>query len=102
MKEDGFHEYPEYYTSVDAEPWEAVFLEDLKEGDFVMLNHRTEPLTAEHVKLVMRSLGKFHADSLALKNQQPDKFKALTSKLEDIFVRKDDKNMQGILRQNES
>lgn len=82
---------------MDKEPIECIFLEDLKVDDFTMVNHRTEPITLEHVKLVMKGLAKFHAISLAMKDQQPEKFKKLASQLPDILIRKDDKHMQDFL-----
>lgn len=57
---------------------ECLFLEDLKLREFDMMNLRQEPLTFEHMSLMMRALGKFHAISFALKAQQPVKFKQLS------------------------
>lgn len=37
----------------------------------------------------MRTLGKFHAISFALKDQHPEKFEELTSQLSPIFLRRD-------------
>lgn len=64
---------------------------------FQMVNHRSEPITFEHVKLVMQTLGKFHAISLAMKEEQPEKLKMLTSGLTDILIRENDQNMQDFL-----
>lgn len=44
-----------------------------------MINYRAESITFEHVSLVMKALGKLHAISFALKDQQPEKFKELAS-----------------------
>lgn len=55
------------------------------------------------MNLVMKTLGKYHAISFALKDQQPDKFKELSSDLKEVFLRKDDKQIRDyILMQNES
>lgn len=60
---------------------------------FQIVDHRSEPITFEHVTLVMKTLGKFHAISFAMKEQQPEKFKMLTSELSDILIRENDQNM---------
>lgn len=85
IDEDGFHEYPKCYQTIDAEPIETLFLEDLCEQNFRMVNLRSEELTVEHVKLVMQVLGKFHACSFALKDQQPEKFQKLASNLTEVL-----------------
>lgn len=64
---------------------ESLFLEDLKRKDFEMINHRTEPLTFDHMALYLKALGKFHALSFAIKDQQPEKFKHLTSLIPEQF-----------------
>lgn len=58
-----------------------------------MIDRFTEEVSADHVRLVLQSLGKFHAISFALKDQQPEKFDELASPLNEIFMRKDDKNL---------
>lgn len=96
-RKDGFHEYPDVYMCIDQEPIECIFLEDLTVNNFKMLNYRTEPITLDHVNLVMCGLAKFHAISFGMKNQQLEKFQKLTAPLSDILIRKDDKNMQDFL-----
>lgn len=81
--EDGFHEYPICYKTIDTEPFESLIYEDLAVSDFVMLNHRVEAMQADHMNLVMAALGKFHALSLAVKDQQPEKFKAIVAGMND-------------------
>lgn len=44
-----------------------------------MINIRTDALTVDHVSLFMKALGKFHALSFAIKDQEPEKFKHLSS-----------------------
>jgi thiamine kinase-like enzyme len=51
----------------------AVVLEDLHKQGFVMWN-RSQPSTLANVTLAMRELGKFHAVSIAMRDQEPEKF----------------------------
>lgn len=57
-----------------------------------MLDHRKEDLTFEHVALVMKALGKFHAISFALRDQQPNKFAQVTINLTEMYYRANDKD----------
>lgn len=83
--QNGFHEFTKYYSSISEEFSEALFLEDLKLRHFEVINHREEPLTFDHMSLVMKALGKFHALSFALRDQQPEKFKQLTDQLHELY-----------------
>lgn len=75
----GLNEYPKCYASISEELSESLFLEDLKARNFDVINIREEVISFDHVSLVMKALGKFHAISFALKDQQPNKLKELTS-----------------------
>lgn len=55
-----------------------------------MIDRFKEEVSANHVRLMMQSLAKFHAISFALKDQQPQKFQELSSPLAEIFIRRDD------------
>lgn len=92
--ENGFIEYPKCYRTVDVEPSECVFLEDLSVKGFSIIDRFNEEVTAEHVQLIMQCLGKFHAISFALKDQQPDKFVELAAPLTEVFIRSDDAFMR--------
>lgn len=78
LSENGFSDYPQCYFTINEEFSECLILEDLGRRKFEMANHRTESITFEHVSLLMKSLGRFHAISFALKDQQPKKFNELT------------------------
>lgn len=92
VEESGFYEYPKCYKTIDTELSECLMFEDLKARDFKMIDRHTEAITGDHVRLVMQALGKFHAISYALKDQQPEKFKEITSNLDEwLFSRRDKK-----------
>lgn len=82
---NGFYEYPQCYLTISDELSEALFLEDLTLRQFDMFKFRGRPITFQHISLVVRALGKFHAISFALKDQQPQKFKQLSSQLSESF-----------------
>lgn len=65
-----FNNVPKCYKILSGEPNEGIFMEDLKIAGFEIFN-RFDDLSADHVKAVMRSLGKFHAISFAVKDQEP-------------------------------
>ncbi|XP_031627333.1 uncharacterized protein LOC116343429 [Contarinia nasturtii] len=78
-KENGFNEYPKCYSSISDDLSESLFLEDLLRRKFEMIDVRKEPVTFDHMSLMLKALGKFHAVSFALKDQQPEKFKELAN-----------------------
>lgn len=103
IQENGFIEYPECYETGEEELSECVLLEDLSIKGFTMIDRFTEDVAADHVRLVMQTLGKFHAISFALKDQQPDKFHELAASLNEIFIRRDDPMLREFfLKQSES
>lgn len=89
IEEDGFIEHARCYHSIDTNMSECLLLEDLRRKQMEMINFRTTPLTYDHVALVMKALGKFHAISFALKDQQPQKFKQITKELTELFFKVD-------------
>lgn len=59
IEKNGFNEVPHCYKSLTVEPYEGLFLEDLKSLGFQMFDRSTE-VTKEHVLLVMKTLAKMH------------------------------------------
>lgn len=84
---EGFIEYPKMYRALDTDLHESIFLEDLNVRNFSIIDRFTEETNADHTRLIMQCLGKYHALSLSLKDQQPHKFKELASNLEDLYFR---------------
>ncbi|XP_055602305.1 uncharacterized protein LOC129751065 [Uranotaenia lowii] len=70
-----FSAFPECYLSVYDEQSKEymIALEDLRQRRFEMWD-KLVPMSYENVKLVMEQLGRFHAVSLALKDQRPEVF----------------------------
>lgn len=92
-KVNGFNEVPKCYGNVAKESAEsALFLEDLKSRNFEVIDLRSESLTFEHVSLIMKALGRFHAMSFALRDQHPDRFNELKGRFpEGMFFANDEK-----------
>lgn len=73
------------YSTISDELSEALFLEDLELRQFEVFEFRKNSITFEHISLAMQALGKFHALSFAVKDQQPHKFKQFSSRLSEQF-----------------
>lgn len=65
-EENGFYEFPNCYKTIDADENETLILQDLKADHFEMFD-RLQVITFDHVKLIMKALGKYHALSFALR-----------------------------------
>lgn len=88
--ENCFTEYPKCYQTIDEPLSESVFLEDLSNRNFTIIDRYTEDVSAEHVYLVMKALGKYHAISYAIKDQQPEKFEEFSSNCTELIFRPED------------
>ena len=86
---DGFYHVAQCYKSLIDEPHEGLMLEDLKVTGFEMFD-RLKEVTADHVNLMMKALGKFHAISFAIKDQKPELIEPFKD-MSDIFFQRDDK-----------
>lgn len=84
--ENGFHEIPMCYGVVETEREEALIFEDLNSSGYEMFD-RHKNLNYEHAELAMKILGKFHAISFAMKDQDFSKFKRFTE-MKDLFTSK--------------
>lgn len=72
---DGFFAFPKCYgTYSDEETLDfAIIMEDLQKNGYRMWN-KYETIDYRHVQLALTQLGRFHALSFALRQQQPDAF----------------------------
>lgn len=93
-EENGFHEYPVCYKTIDIDVNEALILQDLKQLQFEMIDHRNKPISIDHASLVFNVLGKFHALSFAFKDQNGEKFKELTNDFDEILLHEKGKAMK--------
>jgi hypothetical protein len=67
---------PKCYAAESDEENAVLVMEDLSSAGFVVLS-RLKVMGLHELLLVMRELGRFHAFSLAMKNQDPDRFSKL-------------------------
>ncbi|RZC41104.1 EcKinase, DUF1679, and/or APH domain containing protein, partial [Asbolus verrucosus] len=82
--EDPFNSVPKCYGSHTTEDMEIIVFENLKKNGYVLWNKR-KPLTRKHINMVVKEYGKFHAISVAMRDQQPEKFEKLAKRLHDTF-----------------
>ncbi|KAF2893917.1 hypothetical protein ILUMI_12260 [Ignelater luminosus] len=73
------------YKACMVDKSEALILENLKEAEYSVWERRL-PMEHDHVSLVMAEYGRFHTISLAMKDQEPERFKKLTENMYDIFA----------------
>lgn len=74
-KSQGFFDFPKCYFAEYDEVLEdsVIIMEDLHELDCKMWD-KFVPINFEHARMVMDSLGRFHAVSFAMKAQRPEIF----------------------------
>ncbi|KAK9874579.1 hypothetical protein WA026_005412 [Henosepilachna vigintioctopunctata] len=67
------------------EKMETLILENLNNVGYRVLDS-TKPLNLDHVLVVLRTLGKHHALSIAMKDKSPEKFEGMTKDLSKIWI----------------
>lgn len=84
-----FSSIPRCYLTILTDHQEALVLQNIKSLGFKLYDRKTV-MTLDHMKLVLKTLGQWHALSFILNHKQPEKFAELTSNLRcpaiEIFV----------------
>ncbi|KAK4884249.1 hypothetical protein RN001_000520 [Aquatica leii] len=79
-----FKSYAKYLTSSFIPPNESIIMEDMTQWGY-QIEDREQPLDYNHVKLVMREYGRFHALSFALRDQKPMLFEEISKNVKEII-----------------
>ncbi|KAF5270853.1 hypothetical protein FQA39_LY08298 [Lamprigera yunnana] len=79
-----FKSYAKYHTCFLTAPYECFIMDDMKVLGYKLWK-RSEPLDYNHVLLVMREYGRFHALSFAMRDQKPSLFQEISENIEEIF-----------------
>lgn len=85
-EDNGFFAYPHCYLAIydtDTPIQSVIIMADLRTSGFEVWNN-AEEISFETVQLIMVSLGRFHAISFVVRDQQPDLFKKFHS-LSDVL-----------------
>lgn len=80
-----FDNYAKCYETLIYDDVEVVVLENMKDAGYFLWD-KAVGMNRGHVVEVLKNYGKLHAISYALKDQKPELFHNLASKLPDIFI----------------
>ncbi|KXJ79322.1 hypothetical protein RP20_CCG001259 [Aedes albopictus] len=89
---EAFNQIPHCYRTSLVDLEEVIMMGDLKAAGFDMFDRHQEQ-KYEHFELVMRTLGRFHALSFALKDQHPERIEKFKGMVELFTTREDDGQM---------
>ncbi|RZC37693.1 uncharacterized protein BDFB_013993 [Asbolus verrucosus] len=79
-----FDSVPKCYGTYVGPAMEVLVLENLKVRGYELYDRR-QPLTIDHINLIVSEYGKWHAISAAMQDQQPEKFKKLLSGIKNLW-----------------
>ncbi|XP_050295021.1 uncharacterized protein LOC126735132 isoform X2 [Anthonomus grandis grandis] len=83
-----FTAFPQFYGGSTHEGKETILMEDLTFKGFKCHEKYDDGMDFNHMSLMFKEYAKLHAASLALGYKDPDKFKKLTSSIEENIIRK--------------
>ncbi|XP_025831414.1 uncharacterized protein LOC112904753 [Agrilus planipennis] len=81
---DVFNPFAVCYKTIPTDGYETLIMKNMKSIGYYMEN-RFKPLDYDHVLLTIRSYGKLHALSFALREHEPEKFRKLANNLKEEF-----------------
>ncbi|KAJ3666342.1 hypothetical protein Zmor_001790 [Zophobas morio] len=79
-----FENVPICYGTLSNGNMEVLALENLKSKGYILWN-KAKPLTRKHIDMIVAEYGKFHAISIAMKDQEPRAFQKLIDGIENMF-----------------
>ncbi|XP_055548778.1 uncharacterized protein LOC129732183 isoform X3 [Wyeomyia smithii] len=91
--EQAFNQIPRCLRTCLVECEEVILMRDLKEDGFDMFDRHKE-LSVEHFCMVIKALGRLHALSFALKDQQPERIERFRGMAELFTSREVDEQME--------
>ncbi|KAG5676169.1 hypothetical protein PVAND_006018 [Polypedilum vanderplanki] len=96
----GFYNFPKvYYADFNDELDDGIIvMEDLRDSGHRMWS-KYEPINLEHSKLLLTTLGRFHAVSFAMKAKKPEIFQKY-KELDDYMTNNTDENFKGWMEQS--
>jgi hypothetical protein len=74
--EQPFDSVPKCYGTFIGNNKEIIVLENLKKSGYALWDKKI-PMTRKHINMVVKAYGKFHAISVAMKDQEPEKYQQL-------------------------
>ncbi|KAJ8977340.1 hypothetical protein NQ317_017754 [Molorchus minor] len=80
-----FENVPKCYLTLMLKNMEVLVLENIRTAGYE-LHDKKQPMNVDHLKLILRKYGQFHALSFALRDQRKDEFKSLCDGVKDLFI----------------
>ncbi|XP_055614000.1 uncharacterized protein LOC129760375 [Uranotaenia lowii] len=90
---EAFNQIPQCLATCLDEFEEAIFMRDLKEEGFSMVDRHSIP-TIQHFRMVVKGLARLHALSFGLKDQHPERIEPYKSMVELFTTRDWDDSME--------
>ncbi|XP_018563003.1 uncharacterized protein LOC108904810 [Anoplophora glabripennis] len=82
---DIFDSVPKCYKTMSDDTMEVLVMENLKKNGYDLYD-RKRPLDLNHLKLILREYGKFHAISFAFRDKDRSGFEKLVTNFDDVMI----------------